>query len=1329
MNKRAGTFLAAVVAMSLLANPNAPRPVSYAGQSIESKQVRAGGSRRGGTHGPAVAPPPDPRCFLLKTISEFYGSGDLVPSGPFDYANGQEGCDPTPKAHPDFGWGVPPEKAADVRFVIATVPDPVRSHLSLFFDRSIDAIEQAAQEAGYMVARAGMPWDGSTHEESPDLDKRLAADLYQRGKEKLPGLMIFRRFNPEKKQEVPSPHHGTPSAANGRDAGNDKTACDTAAPEKPGVLFVFVVGETPTGGIHKTQFQNALTIMNSIRRAASKGKEKTEGSKSADHGAPFQILGPTFSGSLLSLYELLSDKKVWNAIAPHHQDVSIHSGTATSYQTIKWFRDQKLFRDQEPQVDFVAFQESDMYGGCRFLHWAKARGYKLSDIAVLSEDETAYGRFTEKKASNLCFSDQKNGNKSAETDPQSAENQKHDKDKGDDKDVVRIYFPREISQLRNAYQKDLPAQLPPGVAGRSPSRLNLPLNLADTSSDEDSVSPYANVQYPLSQESVLLGIATTLRAHHTRFVVIRATDPLDLLFLTRYLRVAYPQGRVVTIGADLLFRREVEDNLLHGIMAITTYSLLPAADDGVAIPSCSAEKPHVDRVFPSSDSAGTYNAMLSLLTDQRPLRCIGTACTRCPSDPRCGYGGLKPAPFTEYGWPEIGDCCPAWKPDLTPALWLTVLGRDAYWPMALLDTIPKDRTNWNPNIKSSLRPIDDHPDSRDKREPFTRKAPESWILLCSLGCTLALLHLFLTLCASLFSPSDMGANFSPVRDGHRSYLLLVANVMFLIIMLLLLWPWELWAPHLQPFGWRWAMRLILIALLLGCFFDLWRRGVKWTAVVFAGLGALLISFASMLAGAEQASYTNLVLFRYIHITSGVSPLPSILFLLGAGLWWAWYSLAGVALLDNRRPRLPRRRQIPEMERPRYLQITEEGNANLIRVMRPTSWDLRVYLPTLAVASVAVLVMSEHGDLQTLEGRSFDTAYALGLLAVVLLLLTTLARLCVTWLECRCLLLALDRLPLRRGFQCLEGFSWSPIWRLGGGSFQEAYRVTSRENEALRHLTNTDVAGPIARQYEHLEHVREQLMRSLNHADGKKADVPLTQGPQLGSLQRVVTFLQKYPSFLRIRDRLNRIWGQLRAWIHRTSFNSRLIVGVRKFQRHLATACGLVVSLLSETWKQEKGLCLFELPGSKDPIDQPKEPKVPLNIRLREQFVCLVYVNFILTVLLRMRTLISAIAGMYVFLLVAVSVYPVEPKLTLRPLLIGLLLVIITFVGAIYAQMHRDATLSHITDTKPGELGSDFWLRIGGFLALPLISLLVSQFPDVNNLLFSWLQPAVQALNH
>ena len=109
----------------------------------------------------------------------------------------------------------------DENFVVAIVPDPVHTHLALYFDRTIDTIEEALQDDGYIFYQAIVPWDQETHPESDDFTLRLTAKRYQGGKEHLPGVMLFR-----------------PSG-------------DLYAPKDP--LIVMLVGENPTGGGHNCQ--------------------------------------------------------------------------------------------------------------------------------------------------------------------------------------------------------------------------------------------------------------------------------------------------------------------------------------------------------------------------------------------------------------------------------------------------------------------------------------------------------------------------------------------------------------------------------------------------------------------------------------------------------------------------------------------------------------------------------------------------------------------------------------------------------------------------------------------------------------------------------------------------------------------------------------------------------------------------------------------------------------------------------------------------------------------------------------------------------------------
>jgi hypothetical protein len=65
--------------------------------------------------------------------------------------------------------------------------------------------------------------------------------------------------------------------------------------------------------------------------------------------------------------------------------------------------------------------------------------------------------------------------------------------------------------------------------------------------------------------------------------------------------------------------------------------------------------------------------------------------------------------------------------------------------------------------------------------------------------------------------------------------------------------------------------------------------------------------------------------------------------------------------------------------------------------------------------------------------------------------------------------------------------------------------------------------------------------------------------------------------------------------------------------------------------------------------------------------------------------------MYVLILIGTAQYPFEPKAAVQLMLVLLLAYIVAVVAMVFAQIHRDTTLSHVTRTEPGELGGDFWV--------------------------------------
>jgi hypothetical protein len=55
-------------------------------------------------------------------------------------------------------------------------------------------------------------------------------------------------------------------------------------------------------------------------------------------------------------------------------------------------------------------------------------------------------------------------------------------------------------------------------------------------------------------------------------------------------------------------------------------------------------------------------------------------------------------------------------------------------------------------------------------------------------------------------------------------------------------------------------------------------------------------------------------------------------------------------------------------------------------------------------------------------------------------------------------------------------------------------------------------------------------------------------------------------------------------------------------------------------------------------------------------------------------------------------------------------------------------LSRIAGSTSGELNAEFYIRLVGYGALPVLGVLTSQFPSISNFVLSWLQPTLEALH-
>jgi hypothetical protein len=474
-------------------------------------------------------------------------------------------------------------------------------------------------------------------------------------------------------------------------------------------------------------------------------------------------------------------------------------------------------------------------------------------------------------------------------------------------------------------------------------------------------------------------------------------------------------------------------------------------------------------------------------------------------------------------------------------------------------------------------------------------------------------------------------------------------------------------------------------------------GEWWSDCLASAPFAVPLVVHGLVAGplAEEAIPTGIWRFqvlRSLQLTSGLSPLLPILLLLCAWLWWTYQMVSGCTLTGVRSPYLPKGvTAMPVVfaadsspNRPKDTYIVGE----LVKAVSPGRNSISLYLwryvgpGALLAAGFWCLAAFSKPALWplTLDGPRF------GLPIVVLFWLTVAGivgtTLCLwdLWAKTRRLLTVLDAFPLRDGFKRLEGFTWQPLWRVGLSSLSEFQRMMARLREAM--------------------------------AAAKRACADLS--PKISQAEEAfVGVLNEYDELLKIKG------PYLRGWYERRRREQAVSCKNQAVQVKIAEAAGHALDLLAAAWERGREKSSWPALGAM------AEQKCD---RALERFVCLMYVSFLLVVLVRLRTLIMAIAGMYILLLVAMTAYPFQPRATIVGLLALLLAVILGVVALVFAQLHRNNTLSHLTDTTPGELGSDFWIRLTSFAALPLATFFASQFPQLNRMLYSWFEPALQALN-
>jgi hypothetical protein len=1180
-------------------------------------------------------------------------------------------------------WGIPvstPTSKPEIHAIIAAIPDPIHSHLALEFDRSIDSLMQAAADNRYLGSVYWLPWRSPSSPVS--VGQPTGADqAVELKRQEQPGLVIL-------KYDPPA----------------TKPGFETSSFYK--VVYLFLVGESPAIGMDGTQLRNALDYEKHLRCAYGAALSMENPGQPTD---PYTVafIGPRSSGSATSMRQALLSADFISPCFPDPPPPSPKTASNRPPERILGagissaeISQMELNAPSHPAITYISFGEDTKFEENLLVQAFINSGGDAEHTAILAEDNTMFG------AANILADP-------SPTDPNAALPSKLPS-------PIYIRFPREISLLRNAkVGQDLSSPAP------SPF-LNLSLKDPGTN---DTIPKFSTSQTPLSQEAELMAIERYLQKAHISHILIAASNILDELFLARELRRACPNATVVFYdGADLLVERDIDNTPYIGSITVAPTSL--ATFDG---PS--------NRFFSSSPAAAFYNAASYIFwwgSDQ--------------------WRANKQLP------PLAGSFTPSGTGNsLQFPLIVTAVGTDGYYPLGILSPCASDSSAILPKISLSdiklSRCTYPTPPTTITIPPPEFPAPMPsmfWYLLCAFLVALNLTHACALHSANYWSPltRDLAIehNDEPRRRAvyiHIGTSMLVSMTLVLVVPWFTFW-WSIWRS--KGVGRPYGPALVATCLTLlsaataaliahskttgyrsppeGAGSEDQTRLYPWFNRIAAAV--VVVVLVSMLWACLYnptpwgTSYVGLFFsYRCLHPVSGVSPVVPVLLLLFAWYLWAMLQTARLRFSAMNRPRLPGK--VPSTSAyPLY--VTDESlasctsplscclfqNISCLLITRElarrfTGWSNRRLNCSLApLYFIAFLVCAKglhiHSMERFLHPGSLLTSYE-WLIAILFYPLAMIAvagwlRVLLIWSALKDgLLEPLERSPFRLAFSRLSEVDW--VAMLGQSGLNVRWRDMARSTESLHQLINNEeIKAAAGFGWQSLTDASDELTTQITYLQLSIAGkVPSSAPPECTSEDCDLPHVEA----------------------------RRQLCFIYAIERRYALFCErLLEHILIPYWNETRVGFVNELdsdsPGARHVGDAPREL---LHIRLAEEFLAIRYVALIRTVLVNIRHLMVFVSAAFVLAIVAWNSYPFQPH-QIVDLCFTVLMLCVSFGFIwVFAQMHRNPILSRITATTPNELGPDFYIRLVTFGAVPVLTWLAYQFPEIGGNIFRLLQPSLQ----
>lgn len=1158
-------------------------------------------------------------------------------------------------------------QGVSIQFLVATVPEP-----RLGFDTTVESLTRALEATGFLLDRYLLPWTVVTDKRSAD----SACPVDQ------PGIALFQRS-----VEGPS------------------------GQSRRGLLLLYLVGESPVAGIHKSAFLRAVDDMQRLRAMLPDGKCESCGE--------VRIVGPAFSGAVVSLEQLLS----------HYRTLSFRllSGRATNGAIRAQIRkfdgggrsvryEATVIPDEALQTEFFCFLTETL-------------GADEHDVALITESSTGYGQAVI----------------AAQADPSHATPLAHDRvlparplHKSDHcqrphRPRLTLPVPLHIARLHNTELRSS-SPSPRSEVGSLTDLLTaqtsraLPTMLDD--SPRTDIMPTLSPRTVSAAERSLAHILTTIYAEKIRYVGIIATDVQDKLFLARQIRAYSPDVVLFTFESDILFTHPDARPYLKGMLVVSPYPLF-TRNQQWSYPFRGLRQ----RIqFASDGDQGVYNATVALL----------------------GH----PEQLIEYSQAAPG----VDKPLSRPAIWISAVGNDTLFPLAFIKDYDADgyvhentsvqkaqfEYRYSPYQQGSLsllmlllgvigvwfvvgyfwhyyHPEPEPPLLFSPLKIFRRSNIARSLLDDELAERESARQPMFVLC--LFAPAWIAycaittAHFMQLRDGNLDE--------FLDEKRLSLWI-RLWyhSGHIgvyQNLSWK-VLCIALFGVLVQLLFSLtildaalqyvlpkWRavlqqrlvklvsglrpllRRVGLSVVVLLSLGLVTLTFFLFVAFVNylQVDFNHLLfLRRSAQPAFGLSPMMPMM-LLGCGVQlYGYCELSRIRLLEK----------LATV----YLDLLEELEDD--RGLRTKISQIAAYLGSPSVWQIlaggllsllqAVTMLSE---LVSLEVAPMHLVFRFLIALQVTMIGFVFYRFLRLWSVFREFLQTLGHHPLA---PALERLPHKFIRSLGALFLEDLPELTRREAAQ--------------------EHFR-LLINHMTQLDLDRDLVPLSQDDDVEEIKLLLVRLRELQPALEKETTLR----------------------LAPLPQHVADAqvvraSRLLTQILKRFWRARPipGSLLTGKPGEPQLLVRPGPDQntaeayhrlVPdslhLWLRLAEDFLAIQVVSYINRLFPHLRNGLLNVTIGFVLLLLALIVYPFQPQRYM--VLLSTVLLVVTGPTTMYvlAQMNRDEVLSRIAKSQPGKLTWDraFISQVVIYGVLPLLSLIATQFPEVRGAAFSWIETALRTL--